>query len=140
MPTNDAVLRLLLVDDRLEDAEQLTSMLRNGGMAVRPQRPDNTDELRHLLATQSLDLVVAAVDATSVPFDAVVREVEGSGKDLPVLAVLESLTEAGLIDALKRGARDVVLRNQPAQAQTIVRAESEFVKTRRAVRVLLQNL
>ena len=47
MPTNDAVLRLLLIDDRIEDAEQLTSLLRNGGLAVRPQRPDSVEELRH---------------------------------------------------------------------------------------------
>ena len=140
MPTNDAVLRLLLVDDRLEDAEQLTSMLRNGGMAVRPQRPDNLEELRKLLSAQSVDLVVAALTATSIPFDAVVREVEASGKDLPVLAVLEALNEANVLEALKLGARDVVHRHQPAQAQTIVRAEAEFVKTRRAVRVLEAQL
>ncbi|MFY8122775.1 MAG: diguanylate cyclase domain-containing protein, partial [Silanimonas sp.] len=140
MPTNDAVLRLLLVDDRLEDAEQLTSMLRNGGMAVRPQRPDNLEELRKLLSTQSVDLVVATLTATSIPFETVVREVEASGKDLPVLAVLEALNESNVLEALKLGARDVVYRHQPAQAQTIVRAEAEFVKTRRAVRVLEAQL
>ena len=140
MPTNDAVLRLLLVDDRLEDAEQLTSMLRNGGMAVRPQRPDTVDELRHLLALQSLDLVIAALPARSIAFDCVVREVESSGKDLPVLAAIDALDEASVLEALKLGARDVVLRNQPMQAQTIVRAEAEFVKTRRAVRALEAQL
>ena len=31
------MIRLLLVEDRLEDAEQLISHLRNGGMAVRPR-------------------------------------------------------------------------------------------------------
>ena len=140
MPTNDAVLRLLLVDDRLEDAEQLTSLLRNGGMAVRPQRPDTSEELRNLLQTQSVDLVAAALSATSIPFDSVVREVEASGKDLPVLAVLDTLDEALMLQALKLGARDIVLRSQPAQAQTVVRAEAEFVKTRRAVRTLEAQL
>ena len=36
MAQQDAVIRLLLVEDRLDDAEQIISHLRNGGMAVRP--------------------------------------------------------------------------------------------------------
>ena len=45
MAQQDAVIRLLLVEDRLEDAEQLISHLRNGGLAVRPHRPENEDDL-----------------------------------------------------------------------------------------------
>ena len=41
MAQQDAVIRLLLVEDQLEDAEHLISMLRNGGMAIRPQRPES---------------------------------------------------------------------------------------------------
>mgnify|MGYP001182022916 CR=1 FL=1 len=140
MPTNDAVFRLLLVDDRIEDAEQLTSLLRNGGLAVRPQRPNTVDELRHLLATQNLDLVIASASATAIPFATVVREVAASGKDLPVLAAVDALTEESLLQALKLGARDLVLRHQPVQAQTVVRSEAEAVTTRRAVRTLEAQL
>ncbi len=140
MATNDAVLRLLLVDDRLEDAEQMTSTLRNGGMAVRPQRPDTVEELRTLLSGQSIDLVVAALGATGISFDVVIREVEASGKDVPVLAILETLEERTLLDAIKLGARDIVLRNQPLQAQAIVRTEAEAVKARRSLRVLESQL
>ena len=140
MPSQAAVLRLLLVDDRLEDAEQLTSLLRNGGLAVRPQRPDSIDELRALLASQAVDLVVASISAQSVPFASVIAEVEASGKDLPVLASLDALSEEALLGALKLGARGVVLRNQPVQAQAVVRAEADAVQTRRAVRGLEAQL
>lgn len=140
MPTNDAVLRLLLVDDQIEDAEQLTSLLRNGGLAVRPQRPENLEALRTLLSTQSIDLVIAAFAGKAIPFESVRREVEASGKDLPLLAVLDELSEAAVLDALRSGARDIVLRHQPLQAQAVVRAEAESVKTRRAVRGLEAQL
>ena len=113
MPTNDAVLRILLVDDRIEDAEHLTSLLRNGGMAVRPHRADSIESLQNLLRTQSLDLVIATLSANTLPFTDVVGEVEASGKDIPVLAALDAIDEASFLDALKRGARDVVLRHQP---------------------------
>lgn len=140
MPTNDAVLRVLLIDDRLEDAEQLTSLLRNGGMAVRPQRPDSLDELRQMLGNQSVDLVIASFNGVSISFDEVVGAVEASGKDLPVLAAMDALAEDTLLAALKRGARDIVLRHQPAQAQAVVRAEAESVHTRREVRGLEAQL
>ncbi|GIX37450.1 MAG: hypothetical protein KatS3mg127_0689 [Silanimonas sp.] len=140
MSTNDAVLRLILVDDRLEDAEQFTSMLRNGGMAVRPQRPESLEALRELLATQTVDMLVAAHAGRLIPFASAVAEVEASGKDVPVLALLDSLSEAAVVEALKAGARDVVLRHQPAQAQAIVRIEAEGVRTRREVRVLEAQL
>ena len=140
MPVNDAVLRLLLVDDRLEDAEHLTSLLRNGGIAVRPQRPDSIDALATLLAQQTLDLVLAAVDSKAMPFADVLRTVEASGKDVPVLGVLDALDEATLVAALKAGARDVVLRHQPVQALAIVRAESDAARGRRALRVLEAQL
>ncbi len=140
MPTNDAVLRLLLVDDQIEDAEQLTSLLRNGGLAVRPQRPSDIDELRSMLATQTIDLVIASLSASMISFEVVVREVAASGKDLPVLAALDVLTEESLLRAFKQGARDVVLRHQPFLAQTVVRAEAEAVATRRTVRSLEAQL
>ena len=140
MPINDAVLRLLLVDDRLEDAERLTSVLRNGGMAVRPQRPDHVDDLRTLLAQQNIDLVIASPDAKGVPFDAVVREVQASAKDLPVLAVLGALDEAAMLGAFKAGARGIVLRHLPVQAQAVVRSEYEGVRSRRGLRLVEAHL
>ena len=38
MAKQDQFIRLLLVEDSAEDAEQVVSQLRNGGMAVRPVR------------------------------------------------------------------------------------------------------
>jgi response regulator RpfG family c-di-GMP phosphodiesterase len=82
----DAVIRLLLVEDQLEDAEQLISMLRNGGMAIRPQRPENSAELDNLLASQPIDMVLARGDSSYLPFADVAKRVEATGKDIPVLA------------------------------------------------------
>ena len=80
MAQQDAVIRLLLVEDQLEDAEHLISMLRNGGMAVRPQRPESLEDLDHLLATQSIDMVLARGNARYIPFAEAARRVEATGK------------------------------------------------------------
>ena len=38
MSKQDNVIKLLLIEDAVDEAEQLISMLRNGGIAVRPAR------------------------------------------------------------------------------------------------------
>ena len=58
----DTTIRLMIVDDSGEDAEAVVSAFRNGGIAIRPHRPLNAAELASMLATQSIDLVLAADD------------------------------------------------------------------------------
>src|SRR4249920_3210646 len=99
MAKQDAVIRLLLVEDQLEDAEHLISMLRNGGMAIRPQRPESEENLQTLLSSQSIDLVLAAFDAKYMGFDKVIAAVTATGKDTPVLASTSVLDESSVLAA-----------------------------------------
>ena len=112
MAQQDVVIRLLLVEDQLEDAEQLISMLRNGGMAIRPQRPESAEDLDTLLAGQSIDMVLAQLDGKYLPFEQVTKCVEATGKDIPVLAAAGALDEATVMAAIAAGARDVALRSR----------------------------
>src|SRR6185369_13066941 len=109
MAQQDAVIRLLLVEDQLEDAEQLISMLRNGGMAVRPQRPESEQDMEKILGSQVIDLVIAGFDAKYIAFAKASKLVEGTGKDIPILAASNSITDDIMLGAIAAGARDVVL-------------------------------
>src|SRR5918993_5085395 len=121
MAQQEAVIRLLLVEDELEDAEHLISMLRNGGMAIRPQRPESVDDLDKLLAGQTIDLVLASVDARYIPFAEASRRVLGTGKDIPVLLTASTLDEATVLAGIAAGARDVALRKRAEHVQFVVR-------------------
>ncbi|MBP6626519.1 MAG: PAS domain S-box protein, partial [Arenimonas sp.] len=123
MAQQDAVIRLLLVEDQLEDAEQLISHLRNGGMAVRPQRPDSLEELTQLLSSQSVDMVLAAIDAKYLPLQAVLEQVNATGKDIPVVASTPVLDEQTALAALAAGTRDIAMRHRPEHVQAVVRSE-----------------
>ncbi|HEX5694608.1 MAG TPA: diguanylate cyclase, partial [Arenimonas sp.] len=140
MAQQDAVIRLLLVEDRLEDAEQLISHLRNGGMAVRPQRPESEDDLVQLLSSQSIDLVLAAFEAKYLPLATVVERVNATGKDIPVLASTNTLDEKTALAALEAGTRDVALRNHAGHVQAVVRSEFAALLARRGLRHLEASL
>ena len=101
----DTAIRLLIVDDRVEDAEAIVSTLRNGGIAVRPLRPQNAAELAHMVTSQAVDLVVA-VDSAAMPLDQVRAQVAASGKDLPLLLMVDRIDEAAVLGALGGGARE----------------------------------
>src|SRR4249919_2629289 len=132
----DAVIRLLLVEDQVEDAEQLISMLRNGGMAIRPQRPESAEELDNLLATQPIDMVLASGGCKYLPFADVAKRVEATGKDIPVLASVDALDEKTILANIAAGARDVALRSKPEHVQFVIRNEFQALLARRGLRHL----
>lgn len=137
MPTGqDTALHLMIVDDSVEDAEAIVSALRNAGIAVRPLRPTSVEELGGVLNAQRADLVLAAQQGKGIPLDQVLQLVLASGKDLPVLAVVERLDDVVFAQCYAAGARGVVLRHRPQQLLSMVRTEWNDLEARRALRRL----
>ena len=132
----DQALRLMIVDDSVEDAEAIVSGLRNSGIAVRPLRPASADELVAMLGAQQIDLVLAAQQSTGIPFAEVMQHVTGSGKDIPVVAVSNGIDDASFDEAQSAGARNFVLRHKPLQLLATVRSEWDDLEGRRALRKL----
>ncbi len=137
MPNHaDSALRLLIVDDSVEDAEAVVSALRNDGVAVRPLRPANADELAAMLAEQQVDLVVAAQAAASIPLAEVMRTVASSDKDIPIIGLVDEIDAELAARVYMAGARRVGLRNEPAQLLRSIRLEWNDLETRRSLRRL----
>ncbi len=136
MTPKDSVLRLVLIEDRGEDAEQIISLLRNGGMAVRAERADSEDQLQAALDGRLADMVLVGSEAKSLPMARVAEVVHTSGTDVPVLALVPEVSEKALLDAFKAGVTRMAPRTLPAVLLGIVRSEFAAVESRRAVRSL----
>ena len=63
MAPKDQVVRLLMVEDSMETAEQLISALRNGGIPVRPARDETAAQLAAQIDEHTPDLIL--VDAAN---------------------------------------------------------------------------
>jgi len=133
---SDTALRLMIVDDSVEDAESIVSAMRNAGIAVRPLRPSSADELQSMLGVQPIDLVLAAQQSKGVPLDEVLQLVKASGKDLPVIALTDQVDETSLAQAFAGGVRSIALRQKPMQLLGAVRTEWADLEARRALRRL----
>ncbi|MHB8447061.1 MAG: EAL domain-containing response regulator [Rudaea sp.] len=136
MSKQENVIKLLLVEDSVEEAEQLISMLRNGGIAVRPARAGNADELQAQLAAQTPDLLLVNLGARGIPLKNAAAAANATGKDIALIAVAAKADEDTVANAFTDGARALTLRNRAEHVQSIVRREFEALLMRRSVRRL----
>ena len=132
----DTALRLMLIDDQVNEAEAIVSGLRNAGIAVRPLRPESLDELASQLAQQQVDLVLAEYACRGLPFNEVGMVVSACGRDIPLLAVLDGVTDETLDSLQSLGAHGVALRGRPQQLLGAIRAAWEDLVARRSQRQL----
>ncbi len=140
MPSQEPVVRLLLIDDKLEDAEHSISLLRNGGIPVRPSRPESLKELEATLAGAGCDLVLASHTAASIPFSMVAEALTSSSKDITLIALLDQPDEANLDDIFAKGARNFALRGRAEHLRLVIKRESRILEGRRQVRRLEASL
>lgn len=136
MNRQDQVIKLLLIEDSVEEAEQLISTLRNGGIAVRPARASSAAELEAQLAGTTPDLILVNLQAKGLKLPEVAAAANATGKDIAVIAVTSVVNEDVIATSFREGARALALRNRAEHVQSIVRREFESLNLRRSVRRL----
>ena len=128
MTKPDNVIKLLLIEDSADEAEQIISMLRNGGIAVRPSRAANEAELDDLLERQTPDLILANLVSRDLPLRQAAEAMNRTGKDIALIAYGAKPDDATVVEAFREGARALALQGRADHLQMIVRREFELVR------------
>src|SRR5690606_34047820 len=81
-------------------------------------------------------LVLAALGSATIPLEEVARQLQASGKDVPLLAVADSIDSDSFINAHAHGARRIVLRDNDQLLLNAVRDERNDLNARRMLRLL----
>ncbi|WP_036111721.1 MULTISPECIES: EAL domain-containing response regulator [Luteibacter] len=137
---HDNVIRILFIEDSVEDAELLINVLRNGGIAVRPARAVDAAGIQASLDELVPDLVLLNPNVPGIDAGAVMRQLDASGRDLALIAIVDGLQDDAVADLFANGCRGVALRKRPDQILAIVLREFESLSTRRQVRRLETSL
>jgi len=138
---SEPITKLIIAEDQAEDAEQIISVLRNSGIALRPQRISTEEELAATLESFTPDLVLANPACKEVSLAVIGRALDGTGKDVALLALTDKLTDDVIASILAHGSvRGIALRNRHDQLQAVVRRELDALNTRRNVRRLEASL
>lgn len=133
---SEKTIRVLVIDDRMEDAESIVTGLRNDGLAVRANRPTTIDEYRNMLAAQPVDLVLAAATSKTVDSAQALSLARATGNDLPVILIADGHDDSGLAAMIGLGADNIALRNREGHLRRAVEREYRDLSARRDLRRL----
>lgn len=136
----DQALRLLIIGQQLEQAEFLISHIRNGGIAVRPERVEDVDALETLIEQSGIDMILGDIDDGVLPAAVVAEAIKKHGKDIPLIGVVGQLDTETALAALASGMHDLVIRDQPKHIQFIIGRQFKALLNRRSLRHIESDL
>jgi len=134
MAIQDNVLRLLVAERSLNDAEMLVSVLRNAGHAVRPTRVEDEDSLREALGAKTFDMLLYSLGFEDLSLEQTGKIIQQAGKDIPIVVVAPSEDPESRIKAMTIGAVDLVSKADLKHLQLVIKRELTNLNLRRRLR------
>ena len=132
----DFVIRILFIEHSVEEAEQIISLLRNTGIAVRPARATAAAQVQAALAELEPDLVLFDPANGAVTLPEVVRMLDAHGNDYALLGLVGALDNHQIAELYDQGAQGIATRGIPSQLLAVLRREFEALQNRRTLRLL----
>jgi len=134
-------LRLLIVEESLNKAEDLASAVRNSGMAVRMTRLEDDEDLTQALEKQDWDMLLCPLSMHEFTATQALKIIEKSHKDIPmVLLTREEDDDDEVLEFLEKGARDAVRFEAEAHLQFVVNREARGLHNRRTLKKAMKAL
>ena len=121
----DFVIRILFVEPAVEEAEQIISLLRNTGIAVRPARAIDVAQVQAALAELEPDLVIYNPANGAIVLPDLVRLLDAHGSDYSLLGLIAAMDNHQVSELFEQGVHGVVVRGMPNQLLAVLRREFE---------------
>lgn len=132
----DFVIRILFIEPSVEAAEQIISLLRNTGIAVRPERATDAAQVQTLLNDLEPDLVMFNPANGGVALPEAKRLLDAQGRDYSLVGVVDTLDGEQVAKLFEQGVHGVVARKTSSQLLAVLRREFDALQTRRHLRRL----
>lgn len=113
-------LRVLIVDDSIDDVRRVRELLEQSGQFV-AHAARSTEEAEHLLEDGSFDCALVAARTWADPQAPLARYLREKRPDVAVVLLVDAPTELETLPAIKLGAHDFLAKPQLDEAQLAVR-------------------
>jgi len=104
----EKLIRLLVIEEGLHKAEQITSSLRAAGVQVRAEFAEDTAGMCEMLENKTLDLVLFSIDLPEFTLKQAQLLIQESGRHVALVAMTRDLSSEVLVQSIQDGAQDVV--------------------------------
>mgnify|MGYP004005950997 CR=1 FL=1 len=106
---NKEPVRLLILEESQNRAEELIVLLRTAGRATRAHQIESPEDLNSKLQEQPWDLLLATDEANGLSAEAAIKLINSSEKDIPIVLIADNRDPESITEGLKLGALDVAL-------------------------------
>jgi signal transduction histidine kinase len=104
-------LRVLHVEDSIDDAALVMRELRRGGFDPSCERVDTQTAFKEALRTKDWDVIISDYSLPRYNGLTALADARNAGKDIPFILVSGTIGETGAVEAMKAGAQDYVLKD-----------------------------
>ncbi len=136
--TAPASIPLIILSASREPVEAVNGILRRAGQPTHctwiPALPDLADALAQINPE-----LLLLVGTDRLQAEAVARVRDQASPDVPLIAIAESPTEDTIVEAMQRGARDVVSLDSPRRLAAVMMRELRAARLERALNSTLQS-
>ncbi len=135
-------LKLLLSEDREDDALLVVDELTQSGYRVEWKRVETPEEMLALLSSEDWDIVIADYDLPRFSAMGALEIVKNKGIDVPFLIVSGAMREIDAIAGMRAGVHDYLVKHNLARLGPVVERElreAEVRRERRAAELMLRR-
>ncbi len=127
-------LRVLIVEDSADDAELLRREMRQSGYEPTSARVETAAAMRATLHEQPWDLILSDYQIPGFGGMEALRIAKESGLDLPFIVVSGKVGEEALVEVMKAGATDFLLKGSLGRLGSMIKRELADAAARRGMR------
>jgi signal transduction histidine kinase len=124
-------LRVLVVDDSSADAKRAVAELAQGGRSVHHLRVDSREAMRAALTGDVWDVILCEWSLSRFSAEQAIRLVEDLDLDVPLIILAGAVEEDAVVDAMRTGAQDFILKGRLARLRPAVAREVRELGRRR---------
>lgn len=124
-------IRLLILEESQNRAEELIVLLRTAGRATRAHQIESEADFLEKIGDQQWDLVLAAPEAAGYTAGELLEAIRASDKDIPVILLADNRDPTSITEGLKLGAVDVALDDDDERLVLIIERELKNLNSRR---------
>ena len=132
----DRLIRLLIVDEGLHKAEQVTSSLRATGMHVRAEFAEDAEDMSSILEDKTLDLVLFSMDLPEFSLKQAQHLINECGRHVALIAMSKQPSTEIIVQSINDGAQDVVSSDNLDHLIQVIKRESYSLDQWRKLRRL----
>ncbi len=134
MPDAETNLRVLIVEDSADDAALVLRELRKSGYAPASERVETAAAMRAALKDKPWDIILSDYVIPGFGGMEALKIAQESGLDLPFVLVSGKVDEQTLVEAMKAGASDFLIKGHLGRLGSVVKHELADAAARRGMR------